>query len=163
MMECWVTTGGGEKLTLPESVRWELCHGTGVPCDSFFVRCLWESGQERLLSGACRFYAQWEGERVFTGVVDEFACLCGADDFSARHYFKRAKHGLIEERAALNDDLVSHFGEVAHFYDLEQRVFDDGVGETRRDVSDRRALFLSLLDAAVHKDGATRAEIDGSL
>ena len=79
MMECWVTTGGGEKLTLPESVRWELCHGTGVPCDSFFVRCLWESGQERLLSGACRFYAQWEGERVFTGVVDEFACLCGAD------------------------------------------------------------------------------------
>ena len=79
MMECWVTTGGGEKLTLPESVRWELCHGTGVPCDSFFVRCLWESGQERLMSGACRFYAQWEGERVFTGVVDEFACLCGAD------------------------------------------------------------------------------------
>ena len=79
MMECWVTTGAGEKLTLPESVRWELCHGTGVPCDSFFVRCLWESGQERLLSGACRFFAQWEGERVFTGVVDEFACLCGAD------------------------------------------------------------------------------------
>lgn len=79
MMECWVTCGDGKTLTLPTAVSWELCYGTGTPCDSFFVRCLWESGQEKLLSPACRFFAQWEGERVFTGVVDEFACVCGSD------------------------------------------------------------------------------------
>ena len=32
-----------------------------------------------MLSAACRFFAQWEGERVFTGVVDEFAVICGRD------------------------------------------------------------------------------------
>ncbi|HJH61834.1 MAG TPA: hypothetical protein IAC84_00965 [Firmicutes bacterium] len=79
MMECWVVLGDGGRVTLPETVRWEFCYGTGVPCDSFFVRCLWESGQERLMSQACRFYARWEGEQVFTGVVDEFACVCGGE------------------------------------------------------------------------------------
>lgn len=79
MMECWVILGDGRQITLPETVRWEFSYGTGVPCDSFFVRCVWESGQERVLSQACRFCAAWEGERVFTGVVDDFSCICGAD------------------------------------------------------------------------------------
>lgn len=78
-MECWVTCGDGTVLTLPAAVEWEFAYGTGTPCDSFFLRCLWQTGQERLLTNACRFCAQWEGERVFTGVVDDFACVCGAD------------------------------------------------------------------------------------
>jgi prophage tail gpP-like protein len=32
-------------------------------------------GQELTLADACRFYAEHEGERVFTGVVDEYACV----------------------------------------------------------------------------------------
>ena len=79
MMECWVTLGDGNRVDLPQAVRWEFSYGTGLPCDSFFVRCLWESGQERTLSAACRFYAAWEGVRVFTGVVDEFSCVCGRE------------------------------------------------------------------------------------
>ncbi len=80
MMECWVILGNGEQtIKLPEAVQWEFSYGTGLPCDSFFVRCLWSGGQERTLSSAARFRANWKGERVFTGVVDEFACICGAD------------------------------------------------------------------------------------
>lgn len=79
MIECWVSLGDGSRVTLPQAVRWEFSYGTGVPCDSFFVRCLWQTGQERLLSKACRFYAQWEGQRVFTGVVDEFSCVCSGE------------------------------------------------------------------------------------
>ena len=79
MIKCWVGLGGGGELALPTAVSWKFCYGTDTPCDSFFVRCLWKRGQERMLSAACRFFAQWEEERVFTGVVDEFAVICGRD------------------------------------------------------------------------------------
>ena len=45
--------------------------------------------------------------------------------------------------------------------DLIQRVFDDGVGETRGDILHGRALLLRLLDVGVHEHGAARAKIDG--
>ena len=79
MIRCWVTLGTGGQMELPTAVSWRFCYGTDTPCDSFFLRCLWEKGQERLLSGACRFFAEWEGERAFTGVVDEFTVVCGQD------------------------------------------------------------------------------------
>ena len=79
MIQCWVGLGSGGQMKLPTAVSWRFCYGTDTPCDSFFLRCLWERGQEKLLSAACRFYAEWEQERVFTGVVDEFAVICGKD------------------------------------------------------------------------------------
>ena len=79
MIRCWVTLGTGGQMELPTAVSWRFCYGTDTPCDSFFLRCLWERGQEKNLSAACRFFAEWEGERVFTGVVDEYAVLCGKD------------------------------------------------------------------------------------
>lgn len=79
MMECWVRLGDGSALTLPAALEWKFSYGTGLPCDSFFLRCLWERGRERDLSAAALFFARWEGERVFTGVVDEYACVCGSD------------------------------------------------------------------------------------
>ena len=79
MMKCWVRLGSGEELELPTAVSWKLCYGADTPCDSVFLRCLWQRGEERTLSAACRFFAQWEGERVFTGLVDEYAVICGKD------------------------------------------------------------------------------------
>ncbi len=79
MMECWVELGDGSGLTLPAALEWKFSYGTGLPCDSFYLRCLWEGGREKDLSAAALFYANWNGERVFTGVVDEYACVCGRD------------------------------------------------------------------------------------
>ena len=47
-----------------------------------------------------------------------------------------------------------------HFDDLKQRILDDGVGQTGRDIGDGRALLLRLLDLRVHKDRTARAQID---
>jgi len=114
MMKCSVVLGSGERLQLPDALRWEFCYGTGQPCDSYFVRCLWEGGQEKLLSGAYRFEAEWDGQRVFTGVVDEFACSCGSDGL----YLELSGRGmaalLLDNEAmpaqyqlATRDDIVS--------------------------------------------------------
>ena len=77
MITCWVKCGDGSELTLPAATQWRFSYGTGLPCDSFYVRCLWDGGMEKKLSGAALFYAQWDGQRVFTGVIDEFGCVCG--------------------------------------------------------------------------------------
>lgn len=74
-MECRVETKDGQVIDLPCVVEWDFHYGTGTPCDSFCVKCLWERGQERELEAACRFFAEHEGERVFTGVVDDYACI----------------------------------------------------------------------------------------
>ena len=74
-MECWVTTGEGGSIKLPTVTEWTFRYGFGTPCDSFEITCLWEMGNELDLEGACRFYADHDGERVFTGVVDEYACV----------------------------------------------------------------------------------------
>lgn len=79
MINCWVTRGNGTSLALPTAISWKFCYGTDTPCDSFEIKCLWEMGKEKELSTACRFYAEWEGQRVFTGVVDEFSVACGKD------------------------------------------------------------------------------------
>lgn len=77
-MRCWVTTGGGKTIELPDTVEWSFHYGTGTPCDSFEVTCLWRTGQELEMEDACRFYAEHDGRRVFTGVVDEYVCTLDA-------------------------------------------------------------------------------------
>ena len=64
----------GKAYTLPAPESWKFQYGAGTPCDSFELRCPWDGGAEAALSGAVRFEAEEEGERVFTGVVDEFEC-----------------------------------------------------------------------------------------
>ena len=61
----------GTKYQLPLPLSWQLDYALGVPCDSFWLRCVWEKGQEQVLSDAVRFAAEENGETVFRGVVDE--------------------------------------------------------------------------------------------
>lgn len=77
MMNFWVELGDGTRLKLPKATRWKLCYGTGLPCDSFEVRCLWDGDPDARMSAAALFYAEQDGERLFTGVVDEYAFVCG--------------------------------------------------------------------------------------
>lgn len=72
-MKAYLTTAAGERFLLPPLVEWEMSYGCGTPCDSFQVRCVWTCGEDDVLAQAVWFTAQFQGETVFTGVVDE--CL----------------------------------------------------------------------------------------
>ena len=72
-MTAYLTTARGERFQLPPLVEWEMSYGCGTPCDSFQVRCVWTCGEDEVLARAARFTACFQGETVFTGVVDE--CL----------------------------------------------------------------------------------------
>ena len=74
-MKCWAAGSDGTTFSLPAVTSWEFRYGLGSPCDSFEVVCLWEPGAEKILAGASRFFAEDNGSRVFTGVVDEYSCV----------------------------------------------------------------------------------------
>ena len=57
----------GTKYQLPLPLSWQLDYALGVPCDSFWLRCVWEKGQEQVLADAVRFEAEENGETVFRG------------------------------------------------------------------------------------------------
>ena len=56
---------------LPDAVEWRFQYGCGTPCDSFQITCLWEPDSGNDLAEAVSFTAEENGERLFTGVVDE--------------------------------------------------------------------------------------------
>lgn len=74
-MTGYVTTAGGQRLELPVPLAWEINYTAGVPCDSFWLRCPWEGGQQVEPGDWTRFTAVDRGETVFTGVVDECELL----------------------------------------------------------------------------------------
>ena len=70
-MTGFVRTAAGEVWQLPAAEQWELEYGLGTPCDCFFLRCPWQWGQGTVPGEWAQFYAEQDGARVFTGVVDE--------------------------------------------------------------------------------------------
>ncbi len=66
-----LTCYDGTQYQLPTLLAWKLQYTAGVPCDSFWLRCCWESGEELVLRDAIRFLGTENGETVFSGVVDE--------------------------------------------------------------------------------------------
>lgn len=70
-MRAFVTDAKGQQWTLPVPTAWRLEYTAGVPCDSFWLRCPWEKGSGTSPADWVTFTSQHEGERVFTGVVDE--------------------------------------------------------------------------------------------
>ena len=72
---------------------------------------------------------------------------------------KGPQHRLVIEGAALHHDVVAQLAGVGQLDDLEQGVFDDGVGKSGGDIRHRRALLLGLLHVGVHKHGAAGAQI----
>ena len=115
-------------------------------------------------------FGQYGGARAFLVCISAYdraavrahqSRLRGTYYVASADYLEGAQHRFVEEGAALDDDFIAHFREVAHFYDLEQRVLDDGIREAGGYVAHARALFLRLFDAAVHEYGAARTEVDG--
>lgn len=70
-MTAYVTDVDQVRWALPRPVAWRLEYTAGVPCDSFWVRCVWDTGNPTRPERWVRFSAEHEGEQVFAGVVDE--------------------------------------------------------------------------------------------
>ena len=89
MTGCMVDAAGA-RWTLPALSAWRLEYTAGVPCDSFWLRCPWDGNNAVKPGSWVGFEAEYKGERVFTGVVDEFAVLCGKDGL----YLELAGRGM---------------------------------------------------------------------
>lgn len=70
-MTAFVEDSGHVTWTLPKPLAWRLEYTAGVPCDSFWLRCAWDANNTTRPGDWVGFTAEHEGERVFTGVVDE--------------------------------------------------------------------------------------------
>jgi len=75
MMRGYVTDAQGKQWALPVPTAWRLEYTAGVPCDSFWLRCPWETGNAADPADWVGFTAQYKGERAFTGLVDECAVI----------------------------------------------------------------------------------------
>lgn len=70
-MTGYVISAQGETTVLPAPLSWAFQYTSGVPCDSFQIRCLWEGTNTADPRQWCTFRAMEDGQVVFTGVVDE--------------------------------------------------------------------------------------------
>ena len=70
-MTAYVIDANQVRWTLPRPLAWRLVYTAGVPCDSFWMRCVWDAENATKPEEWVSFAADYEGERVFTGVVDE--------------------------------------------------------------------------------------------
>ena len=102
-MRGYVTDAGGESWMLPVPTDWKMEYTSGVPCDSFWLRCPWEMGSGADPSRWVRFFAEHEGERVFTGVVDECEVTQSAAG-SVLEVSGRGMAALLLDNEALGQD-----------------------------------------------------------
>lgn len=71
MTRAYLLEAGGGRLALPPLLSWKLTRTGGVPCDSFEGVCPWDGGMDPRLEGCCRILVEEDGQRRFTGVLDE--------------------------------------------------------------------------------------------
>ena len=86
-----------------------------------------------------------------------------ADGFDARDFLKGPEHRLVVEGAALDHHVPAQFLGIGQLDDLEQGVFDHGVGQARGNVRYGSALLLGLLHVGIHEHGAPGAQVHGIL
>lgn len=70
-MTAYVTDVNQVNWTLPRLLACRLDYTAGTPCDSFWMRCVWDENNTTRPEDWVSFTAEHEGRRVFTGVVDE--------------------------------------------------------------------------------------------
>ena len=70
-MTAYVTDVNQVNWTLPRLLACRLDYTAGTPCDSFWMRCVWDENNTTRPENWVSFTAEHEGRRVFTGVVDE--------------------------------------------------------------------------------------------
>ena len=102
-MRGYVTDAQGACWLLPEAAAWQLEYTAGVPCDSFWIRCPWGRENTASPAGWVSFTAYEEGERVFTGVVDECQ-VSQSQDGGVLEVSGRGLAALLLDNEALGQD-----------------------------------------------------------
>jgi len=118
----------GNTYRLPVLLDWELCYGWGEPCDAFQAVFLYEPGQLDMLSGAVRFWAEHEGERVFYGVVDEFEACAGKDGMLAVLRGRGLAALLMDNEAE-----AAQYGWASLDFILDRHVYPWGITRVKAD------------------------------
>lgn len=78
-MTGYVITAQGVTTILPAPVSWCFQYTSGVPCDSFRLRCIWDGDNQVRPEEWALFQALEGGEVQFTGVVDECETVLGPE------------------------------------------------------------------------------------
>lgn len=102
-MKGFVTDGAGNRWGLPIPTAWQMEYTAGVPCDSFWMRCPWEPDNTEKPSQWIGFTAEHEGERVFTGVIDECEVSLSAQG-SVLEVSGRGMAALLLDNQAMGQD-----------------------------------------------------------
>ena len=111
-MTGYVFTAQGQSVQLPAPVEWRFQYTSGVPCDSFRLRCIWEGKNAARPAEWASFQALEGGEVVFTGVVDECETVRGAEG----SYFEVRGRGMAAR--LLDNEALSQDYEVATLADI---------------------------------------------
>ena len=83
----------------------------------------------------------------------------GTNDISAKLLLKRAQYSVIQESAALNNDISAQLVDGLGSYNFIDRILDYRSRKTRRNILDGSAVLLRLFYRTVHKNSASRAKL----
>ena len=137
-MTGYVTTAQGVTTVLPTPVSWCFQYTSGVPCDSFRLRCIWDGDNQVKPEEWAMFQALKDGEVRFTGVVDECEILLGPEgaffEVSGRGMAAR----LLDNEALSQDyelatpaDILRYHNGICPRFDREGRLILSPWADTR--------------------------------
>jgi len=121
---------GRTSYELPVLLEWKFSYGCALPCDAFEISFVFDGTMLEMLTNAVRFKAEFDGETVFFGTVDDFEVSVSENGCIAAV----SGRGL----AAL---LLDNEAEAAQYYSasldmiLEKYVYPCGITNVRKNVS----------------------------
>ena len=125
-MTGYITGYDGGKYELPVLFGWDMSYGFGTPCDAFEVSFAYDKTMLPALKSAVSFTAEHEGERVFTGRVDEFEITADENGFTAVLRGRSMAALLLDNEAAAAEYYPATLSII-----LENHVYPWGISEVR--------------------------------
>ena len=71
-MDAYLISHDGTSYELPNLLEWKFSYGCSLPCDAFEISFIYDKSMLPVLTMANRFLAEYGGETVFSGLVDDF-------------------------------------------------------------------------------------------
>lgn len=114
-MRGYIIDKNGNEYMLPMLHRWKINRTNGGKCDSFEASFHYSENAAELLKNAVRFYGLYEGERVFFGVIDEFA-LCCSDGYEINLYGRGLGALLMDNEAEAAEFYICSLEDILERY-----------------------------------------------